>query len=105
MPERGDWLHFKSPSHAIYDDFPNGNIVPAEEVYVDFTDHIVVYQHGRYSFDRWHNGKQKRVVSNYVAVQFKSSCGSRFVWTNFSRDGEQWLWTADEMRAWWYDQN
>ena len=100
MPQRGDWLQFKSPAHAIYDDFPDGNIVPPEEVFVDFNEHIVVYQHWRHSLDRWRSGKKKWVVSNYVAVQFKSSCGSRFVWANFSRDGEQWLWTRDEMRAW-----
>ena len=41
-------------------------------------------------------GKQKWVVAKYVAVQFK--VGNRYLWTNFSRDGEQWLWTGPEMR-------
>ena len=99
LPQRGDLLEFKSRAHGIYDDFPDGNIVRPQEVFVDFTEHIVVYCHRRYSLDRWSYKKQKWVVSNYVAVQFKSMCG-RWVWTNFSRDGEQWLWTRDEMRAW-----
>ena len=100
LPKQQDWLLFKSDSHAIYDDFPEGNLVPPEECWVDFTDKIVVYKHGRYSLDRWHYGKKKWVVSNYVAVQFKSACGTRFLWTNFSRDGEQWMWTSREMRVW-----
>ena len=100
MPQRGDWLHFKSRAHGIYDDFPDGNIVRPQEVFVDFTEHIVVNCHRRYSMDRWSYKKQKWVVSNYVAVQFKSACGARLLWTNFSRDGVQWMWTSREMRVW-----
>ena len=74
--------------------------MPPEEFFIDFDKHIVVYKHCHYSLDRWHYGKKKWVVSNYVAVQFKSACGARFLWTNFSRDGEQWMWTSREMRVW-----
>ena len=100
LPEKEEWLLFKSGAHAIYDNFPEGNLVHPEECWVDFEKHIVVEKHGRHSLDRWHRGKKKWVVSNYVAVQFKSACGARLLWTNFSRDGVQWMWTSREMRIW-----
>ena len=44
LPEQEEWLLFKSGSHAIYDNFPEGNLVPPEECWVDFTEKIVVYR-------------------------------------------------------------
>ena len=98
-PEQGDVLHFKSPSHAIYDGFPSGNTVPSTEVFINFDAPVHVVQSRRSSWSRWHKGKRKWVVAKYVAVEFERD--GRSLWTNFSRDGEQWLWTHPEMTKYW----
>ena len=94
-PEQGDVLHFKSPSHAIYEGCPSGNTVPSTEVFISFDAPVQVVQSRRSSWSRWHKGKRKWVVAKYVAVEFERD--GRSLWTNFSRDGEQWLWTHLEM--------
>ena len=101
IPEFDEQLMWKCGGHAIYDDFPWGNRVDREKLGIDFYDHVsapVVVAVRTDSIRRWHKGKKKWHESEYVAVQFEVA--NRFVWTNFSRDGEQWLWTASEMRAW-----
>ena len=99
MPMWGDRLLFKSPVHAIYDGFPTGNKVTPEEVFVAFTERIVVHDSRRHTIIRWHWGKKKEVKCDYVAVQFKAENGSLY-WTNYSRDGETWLWTEAEILDW-----
>ena len=62
MPERGDWLQFKSRAHGIYDDFPDGDKVPASEVHVDFAKYIRVQDSSRAMCGRLHKGKKKWVI-------------------------------------------
>ena len=95
MPRVGDYLQWKSDSHAIYTDFPDGDVVLPTDHYVDFTEYLEVTKSQRAMCWRYHNGRQKYVICHYVGVQFRHY-GDLF-WTTFSRDQEQWLWTHGEM--------
>ena len=95
MPSYGEWLYFKSPSHAVYDDFPWGNVVKSWDQFVDFTEAVFVYESRRDVMERYYNRRQFWVKCEYVAIQFQ--VGTRFLWTNFSRDGEFWMWTQSDM--------
>ena len=101
MPQDGDYLQWKSDAHAIYDDFPDGDIVPASEVHVDFTDFLRVQDSKRAMFWRYHKGKKKWVIDHYVGVKFLHY--DRSLWTTFSRNQDQWLWTHEEMQI--YENN
>ena len=87
---------WKCAGHALYDDFPSGKVIEKEELGIDFKSRIIVVASAVDRWPRWHKGKGKWYIAEYVAVQFQAK--NRFVWTNFSRDGEQWLWTSREMR-------
>ena len=100
VPYIGELLMWKCGGHAIYDDFPCGNRVTSEELGIDFYSEDSaprVVDIATEQCRRWHKGKKRWHVSEYVAVKFEVA--GRMVWTNFSRDNEQWLWTASEMRA------
>ena len=95
VPVCGEYMHFKSPSHDVYDNFPDGTVVPSIETFVRFEDPVYVIDSHRAKMTRWHWGRHRYVRCEYVAIQFK--VGARLLWTNYSRDGEYWMWTQNDM--------
>ena len=98
IPERGEYWTFKSPSHVVYDCFPCGRKIPHTEVFVDFAQPMKVIEARVGNVKRWSRRYRRNVHSEYVAIKFEVD--DRWLWTNYSRDGERWMWTASEMFAW-----
>ena len=85
LPEHGDCLLFRFPSrptfkHFVYDDFPSGRKVRADEAFVDFAEAIYVEEVRTAEI----RGKM------YVAESFVLSPGLT-VWTNYSKEALKWM--------------
>ena len=89
MPHVGDVFWFKSAHHAIYDHFPEGRVMRANDSFVDRRNTIIVEQSLVAEIPVEKKGRTTR--HTFVAVQFINR-DQVPLWTNYSRDGgTPWL--------------
>ena len=85
LPKHGDCLLLRFQNHPtfrhqVYDDFPSGRKVSADEAFVDFSEPIYVEE------VRTANIGQKM----YVGVSFVLGPGLE-LWTNYSKESFRWF--------------
>ena len=94
---------WKHKEHVIYDAFPDGDLIEAESIALDFTVPIKVVASKQAMCWRKLKSKSKKwVVQLYVAVQFEHKDpdgNTRKYCTTFSRDVDQWMFTWEEYEA------
>ena len=105
QPAVGDWLVFSHPDrrtfcHAVYGDFPNGNLVRAHVAFVDFHRMVRVEEVREHWFETREprQGGRRRRGRGRVPPQEVLMVGVRFtavsgtvLWTNFARGDNQWM--------------
>ena len=91
---------WKRKDHKIYDAFPDGKMIDAETIALDFTKPIKVDKSKQAMCWRQLKSKSKAwIIQIYVAVRFehKDPDGTwRKYCTTFSRDIDQWMFLWDE---------
>ena len=85
LPVEGDALLFRYPNsvtfkHFVYDDFPHGRKIRANEDFVDFGSPIYV--------ESVRTGLIRQKM--YVAVSFTTD-SNRIVWTNYSKESFKYM--------------
>ena len=100
MPDAGDWLMWKHNEHAIYTAFPDGNVVDAAAIGIDFTQPIFVIASQReMCWRKLRTRSMSWIICHYVGVQFEHTDpngNTAWYYTTFARDVETWHWTYEE---------
>ena len=99
-PEEGDYIMWKRNDHKIYDAFPDGSEVDPNDIGLDFTEAVQVYQTKQAMCWRKLKSKSKAwIIQVYVCVRFHHM-DSDGIWrkycTTFSRDVDRWMFLWDE---------